>query len=151
MKKNDTNELTKTKPAKTRQTNPERDNKHLAYQTLVNSGVSKTDACKALGYSPNSITALDKRVEAKNGKMSLVCEQNVKAAHRVVKRLMKGKKFGEIESIKDSTALRAAEVVLDRAEPKIGDHSAVSYSFTKVDLTIYQNTTPDISTTYEPT
>lgn len=113
--------------------------KHLAYKTLIQKGLTKTDACKALGYSIGSIGTLDKAVGEKGQKLSIVTDETVKMAHLAVKRLAKGKTFGSIETVKDSTALRAAEVILDRAEPKIGDHQGqVNITFTKVDLTVYE-------------
>jgi len=111
------------------------DEKHAAYKTLVESGMTKSAAALSIGYARGSIGSLDKATQTKSGKLTLLTDSRIKRAHKVVDSILKGATFGSIKDIKDSTALRAAEVVLDRAEPKVGaDAGAVSISFTQVNI-----------------
>jgi hypothetical protein len=66
-----------------------------------------------------------------------VSESNVKIAHRAVKLLAQAKTFGCIETVRAADALRAAEVILDRAEPKNSEAPAPAYTFVDVDLSIF--------------
>ena len=90
-----------------------------------------------LGYSPKTARSIDRALKEKGLKLELLSEQRIKKAHRVIDKCLAGKPFGGVEVIKDSTALRAAEVILDRSDPKIQAVAPVSYSFTKVNLDIF--------------
>jgi len=136
MQRNDADaERNATKCRKRPVTDPEKDRKHIAYAAMVKQGMSKSQAALSLGYSTGSIGALDKSAENKSGKLTLLTDSRIKRAHKVVDSILKGATFGSIKDIKDSTALRAAEVVLDRAEPKAGaDAGNVSISFTQINV-----------------
>lgn len=114
--------------------NPVTNQKHLAYAALVEKGMPKSQAAKVLGYSVGSIGALDKASQTKSQKLSLVSDSRIVKAHKVIDRLMAGKAFGDIESVRSSDALRAAEVVLDRAEPKAQDVKPPTFNFTVYNL-----------------
>jgi hypothetical protein len=124
-------------PEKRRSTNPEKDRKHSAYAALLKQGLTKSHAAKALGYSTGSIGMLDNAIEKKNLKSSIVSESNVKIAHRAVKLLAQAKTFGCIETVRAADALRAAEVILDRAEPKTSEAPPPVHTFVNMDLSIF--------------
>lgn len=116
---------------------PDKDEKHLAYSILIANGVQKEKAATMLGYSAKTVRSIDRALVKKGLKLELLSEQRIKKAHRVIDKCLAGKPFGEVETIKDSTALRAAEVILDRSDPKIQTVAPVSYSFTKVNLDVF--------------
>jgi len=88
-----------------------------------------------LGYSPKTARSIDRALKEKNLKLALLSEQRIKKAHRVIDKCLAGKAFGDIESVKDSTALRAAEMILDRSDPKVQDAPSTTYrTFTVVEL-----------------
>ena len=68
---------------------------------------------------------------------SIVSESNVKIAHRAVKLLAQAKTFGCIETVRAADALRAAEVILDRAEPKTSEAPPPTRTFIQMDLSIF--------------
>jgi hypothetical protein len=122
---------------KRRPTSPEKNRKHAAYAALLKQGLTKSHAAKALGYSTGSIGMLDNAIERKNLKSSIVSESNVKIAHRAVKLLAQAKTFGCIETVRAADALRAAEVILDRAEPKTSEAPPPVHTYVNVDLSIF--------------
>ena len=122
---------------KKRSTSPEKNRKHAAYAALLKQGLTKSHAAKALGYSTGSIGMLDNAIERKNLNSSIVSESNVKIAHRAVKLLAQAKTFGCIETVRAADALRAAEVILDRAEPKTSEAPPPSRTFINMDLSIF--------------
>ena len=97
---------------------PKIDEKHAAFAVLVKGGVDKVKAAEVLGYKPNKAYDLARRVEKKGHKLDVASESMVRLAHRAVKNCLKGQPWGKIEVIKDSTALAAAQVVVDRHQPK---------------------------------
>ena len=117
---------------------PDKDEKHLAYSILIANGVQKEKAVTMLGYSAKTVRSIDRALVKKSLKLELLSEQRIKKAHRVIDKCLAGKPFGGVEVIKDSTALRAAEVILDRSDPKIQAVAPVSYSFTEIDMSIYR-------------
>lgn len=123
-------------------TDPEKQNKYNAYAMLVNQGMSKSQAAKTIGYSIGSIGALERHTENKTQKTEFLTPSRIKRAQRVVDSLMAGKGFGSIESVKDSTALKAAEAVLDRAHPKAQEGVLPNISFTQINLNVVANPEP---------
>jgi hypothetical protein len=115
-------------------TRRETDQKYLAFNLLIEQGISITKAAELMGYSPTYGYNLAKKIRDRGQKLSIVSEQNTRTAHRVVKRLMAAKTWGDMREVKDSTVLRAAEVVLDRAEPKNQDQAPPSISMTQYNL-----------------
>ena len=91
--------------------------KQEAYSLLRSNGVSVTDASKQLGITRD----YGYKTDAKLKKVPKLTESKlVSNAHRTVKKLLNGKPVGKnMKEVKDSTCLRAAEMILDRAEPKV--------------------------------
>ena len=122
------------KVAKTPRVYRKIEEKHAAFAILVNNGVDKVIAAEALGYQGKTAYALQKRIEKKGVRLDVACEKLVRLSHRVIRNCLQGKPWGKIEVIKDSTALAAAQVVIDRHQPKHQEITSPAYSFTKVDL-----------------
>ena len=113
---------------------PKIDEKHAAFAILVNNGVDKVVAAEALGYKGKTAYALQKRIEKKGEKLDVACEKLVRLSHRVIRNCLQGKPWGKIETIKDSTALAAAQVVIDRHQPKNQESTPPPRTFTVVNL-----------------
>ena len=81
------------------------------------------DACKALDIKTDSGYNLSHRIKKKTGKevrsLGLAESKYVKAAHRAVHKLARGKKVGDMETVTGPTVMAAANAILDRAEPVI--------------------------------
>jgi|RifCSP16_2_1023846.scaffolds.fasta_scaffold02078_1 hypothetical protein len=116
---------------------PDKDEKHLAYSILIANGVQKDKAATMLGYSAKTVRSIDRALVKKGLKLELLSEQRIKKAHRVIDKCLAGKPFGGVETIKDSTALRAAEAILDRSDPKTQAVAPPSHSYVNVDLSIF--------------
>lgn len=121
---------------KKRRNHPKKDEKHLAYSVLVANGVSREKAASMLGYSEKSARSLDRLVKEKGLKLPFLSERRVKKAHQVVDRCLAGKTFGSVEKVKDSTALRAAELVLERSSPVNQVSPGPTVQFTRIDLNL---------------
>jgi hypothetical protein len=126
------------KKAKNPRVYPKIDEKHAAFAALVRGGVDKVKAAEVLGYKPNKAYDLARRVEKKGHKLDVANEAMVRMSHKVLKHCMKGQTWGDIEIIKDSTALAAAQVVIDRHQPKNQENTPPNFSYTKVDIRKYQ-------------
>jgi hypothetical protein len=108
--------------------------RYHAMKLLLDQGVGVIKAAEMLGYSPRYAYNLAKKAKDLNQNESLVSDTRVRRAHGVVDKLMRGKAWGDIKDVKDSTALRAAETVIDRHEPKAQEQHAPSISFTNINL-----------------
>lgn len=117
---------------------PDKDEKHLAYSILIANGVQKEKAATMLGYSAKTVRSIDRALVKKGLKLELLSEQRIKKAHRVIDKCLAGNPFGKVETIKDSTALRAAEAILDRSDPKTQAVAPPSHTFVNVDLSIFR-------------
>jgi hypothetical protein len=113
---------------------PDKDEKHLAYSILIANGVQKEKAATMLGYSAKTVRSIDRALVKKSLKLVLLSEQRIQKAHRVIDKCLAGKAFGGVEVIKDSTALRAAECILDRSDPKAAQVSEPVYSFVEINI-----------------
>ena len=113
---------------------PDKDEKHLAYSILIANGVHKDKAANMLGYSVKTVRSIDRALIKKGLKLELLSEQRIQKAHRVIDKCLAGKPFGGVEVIKDSTALRAAECIIDRASPKIQNPPPAIHSFIAINL-----------------
>jgi hypothetical protein len=128
---------------------PKIDEKHAAFAALVQGGVDKVKAAEVLGYKPNKAYDLARRVEKKGHKLDVASESMVRLAHRAVKNCLKGQPWGKIEAIKDSTALAAAQVIVDRHQPKKQENSPASISYISISLDAYrEEDTPDAPPIY---
>jgi hypothetical protein len=115
--------------------------KYNAFQLLRSEGFSTTKAAEAIGYSPSYGEVIDgniKKFEARKAEsgspIDFLTDKRIKRASVVVDTLMRGKAFGDIREVKDSTALRAAETVLDRQYPKQSQGVAPALSFVTINL-----------------
>jgi hypothetical protein len=122
---------------------PDKDEKHLAYSVLIANGISREKAATMLGYSAKTARSIDRALKEKHLKLQLLSKQRIKKAHRVVDKLLSGKTFGDIESVKDSTALRAAEIVIDRHEPKGQEQASPAITSTTYNLNLVRPDHPD--------
>ena len=113
---------------------PDKDDKHLAYSVLIANGISREKAATMLGYSAKTARSIDRALTKKCLKLELLSEQRIKKAHRVVDKILAGRTFGDVEVVRASDSLRAAEAILDRSSPKAQAPPAPTYQFTKIDL-----------------
>ncbi len=89
--------------------------KQQAYYLLKQNGCTTKEAANSLNYKTNTAYKLNSKVR----KYSLRNDKIAKDAHAAVKNILKGKTFGEVKEIKDSTVIMAAKMHYDRAEPVI--------------------------------
>ncbi|MFQ5956781.1 MAG: hypothetical protein ACE5KK_03320 [Candidatus Brocadiales bacterium] len=94
---------------------PKLSEKQMAFLLLRKEGIPASKAAEAVGYHPKHGHYLDK----KYGKYDLTNEKYVSKAVKCVEKLVKGNPFGSIEKVKDSTALAAAGMILDRHQPVV--------------------------------
>jgi hypothetical protein len=85
-------------------TRRETDQKYLAFNLLIEQGISITKAAEMMGYKPTYGYNLAKKIRDRGQNLTVLCESRIRRAHKVVDRLMQGKTFGTIEVVKDSTA-----------------------------------------------
>ena len=117
--------------------------KYNVFKMLRMEGYSVPKAAEAIGYSAGYGETIDRKIKefetkkAENGaSVGFLTDKRIKRAGVVVDKLMNGQVFGSIKEIKDSTALRAAETVLDRQYPKQSEHVPLSLSFVQVNLSV---------------
>jgi|GEM_PF-2809651 len=111
--------------------------KRAAFGMLIENGVDKLKAAEVLGYKEKTAYSLQKKIENK-GKIDLTGQIYVIPAVRNLRKLIRGKTFGDLKGVKDSTVLSAIEVVLDRSHPKKAEVEAPSMIFTQVNLLAYR-------------
>ncbi len=123
---------TKT-PPKTSNKTPKLSQRDIAYSLLRKEGLNNTEASAGLGIT----TARGSQITSKlNKKYDLREEIFLKPAQLAIKRILKGKTFGEVATIKDSTVLSAAAMVYDRIDPvvKHNVNNNVNMNFVEVNL-----------------
>lgn len=110
-------------------------NRHAAYAALRAEGMSAEKAAQALGLHPRTGYQLDKKLSVYDKLRDSLLRDSVKA----VKKLVKGEPFGSIEKVKDSTALAAAGMILDREVPKVNlnQNINVNLEFLPINLDDY--------------
>jgi hypothetical protein len=113
---------------------PDKDEKHLAYSILIANGVQKEKAATMLGYSPRTVRSIDRALVKKSLKLELLSEQRIQRAHRVVDKILAGRTFGCIETVRASDSLRAAEAILDRCSPKSVPPPPPAFTFVRVNI-----------------
>lgn len=119
------------------------DSKYLAYQLLREHGMTAEKAAQMLGYKPKTGYHIERKIRERGQKLTLLSESRIRKAHRVVDKLMSGKTFGEIEVVRASDSLRAAEIVLDRSDPKAQDVKSPIYTFTQINVNLARPGHPD--------
>ena len=113
---------------------PDKDEKHLAYSILIANGVQKEKAANMLGYCPSTVRSLDRALVNKKLKLELLSEHRIQRAHRVVDKILAGRTFGCIDTVRASDSLRAAEAILDRSSPKSVPQPPPALTFVRVNL-----------------
>src|SRR4030067_3042811 len=104
----------------------------IAIACLREQGLNGAETARQLGLSKGYVTYVDQKL---NRKYDLTDTKMLKSAHRAVKSLLAGEPFGTIEKVKDSTALAAAQMVYDKAQPVIKSSDVpVNISFTQINL-----------------
>ena len=88
-----------------------------AYLTLRDQGYSIRNALKAVGYSEASLSYVCTKIEAerKQGLMSTLAP----IAKRAVRQIAQGKTVGNAVGPRAADVLHAAEIILDRIDPKV--------------------------------
>ena len=142
-------ETTKTNPdwRKMPRKRPDKDIKHTAYSILIAHGVKREKAAELLGYCENTARSLDRAIEQKSLNLGLLSEQRIKKAYRVIDKCLAGKAFGD-EPVKASTALRAAEMILDRSHPKREEISPPAHNYTVYNLDFLKPDHPNYHLVY---
>ena len=102
-------------PPQVTQKEPKLNDRQKAFALLRQNGLSPGKAAETLGYTSQHGYNLEKKL----GKYDLKKDLYVKDAAKCVRKLVKGKAFGDIEKVKDSTALTAAGMILDRHQPVV--------------------------------
>ena len=97
--------------------------KHEGYLVLREQGFNQKEASQMVGFTPSNGCLLDRKL---NPKYDLTSDKFTRLASKAVKSLIQGKAFGEIEKVKDSTALAAASMVYDRVQPIRGSDSSIN-------------------------
>lgn len=97
--------------------------KEAAYALLRQSGMMHAEACKALDIKTDSGYNLSHRIKKKTGQpvrsLGLADSKYVKAAHRAVNKLVRGKPVGDMKTVTGPVVMSAVNTILDRAEPVI--------------------------------
>ena len=90
---------------------------------LRHEGMTHDNASKALDITSQSGWNLAGRIRRKTGvkvrSLGLSDSKYVKAAHRAVHKLARGKVVGDMETVTGPTVMAAVNTILDRAEPVI--------------------------------
>ena len=119
------------------QKEPKLTQRDIAYSLLRKEGMNNLEATKALGVVPSRGTQIAHKL---NKKYNLKEENYLKPAARAIKNILKGKTFGEVKQIKDSTVLAAASMVYDRIDPVIKQSLNVNQTttFIKIETDRYE-------------
>ncbi len=126
----------KQKPYKPKKNMVNLSDKHKAFLLLKENGEKTETIANTLNYHPKYAYQLGKNLE----KYSLKDKKMVVSASKAIKNILKGKTFGSIEEIKDSTALGAAKMVYDRIEPavNVSQSSNLNVNIDVVDMSRYR-------------
>ncbi len=117
------------KPLKSINELPER---QQAFALLTSNGMSVADAEKALQYKDRSGYKIQKKLK----EYDLSDSKLVKGAFQTIKKLSKGKVVGDIEKVKDSTALAASLAIYDRYQPVVKQNLNVNVEQTFIDVRV---------------
>ena len=126
---------------KARQGTPERE---FAVAALRAEGLGTKAISEAIGVKEGSVWNIEQRMREK-GNNPLLLPKRIKSAVKFVDKLRAGEPFGTIEKVKDSTALAANAMILDRAFPKQSDTQVGPFmSFTTINLGIVSTPVPEV-------
>lgn len=90
----------------------------IAIAALSAQGLTQTQIGKELGISKTWVNQTHTAL-VKSGKYDLTNNSMVRGAFKTIKALSKGEPVGTIKEVKDSTALRASELIYDRFQPVV--------------------------------
>jgi transposase-like protein len=133
---------------------PVTDDKAAVIAMLRTEGMKTKAIAETLGISASTVYQAEHYLK-KSGKKPLLSPKRIKNAVRVLDTFMQGKPIGRVEETdpdtgdkkvvepgvypKCSTIKACADAVLDREYPKVQEQQGgPSISFTKIDLTVYQ-------------
>lgn len=123
--------------------------KHAAYAVLRQAGAGPSQAASILGYTAQTGSKLEKRLNAYEIQRDKLTSLAVKATRNIIQ----GKPVGATATTdpttgkqvltggvmpKGSDVMRAVELVLDREQPKVALSASVTAEFMPIDLTQYQ-------------
>jgi len=109
--------------------------RHKAYALIRSLGYGQIESGKMCGFRSKGETTY---LEAKLGKHNLTSGKFLRLASKAIERILKGETWGEIEKIKDSTALEAAKEVFSRAQPVKGVEEQKNVTFIDIKIDGYQ-------------
>lgn len=114
--------------------------KQQAQAMLMREGVKTKELAAILGYSEGTVHVYASKLR----KLDLTDPKIVSSAHKSLKKLVAGKTFGDIKEIKDITALRAIEMIVDRDQPKVtvNQNLNINTTIAPVDLSAYRTGSP---------
>jgi len=132
-----TPEIVDNIPSKTSNNTPKLSQRDIAYSLLRQNGLNNTDACKGLKITDARGTQIASKLKKK---FDLTEETFLRPAHKAIKNILKGKSFGEVDKIKDSTVLAAASMVYDRVQPVVKHNVNVNanVNFVEVNLSEFK-------------
>jgi hypothetical protein len=103
---------------------------------LTNLGVPEHKIAKVLDRSRRTVSR--SRERAKN-LPPLVTKKRVRLAQKAIENTLQGRSTGDADNPKTLDVLKAAEIIMDRAEPKVSKHqSVVEHILHPVDLERYR-------------
>ena len=88
----------------------------IAIEVLSADGEKSGQIAKRLGLSTAYVSTVRNKPKRRN---DLTAPKAVKSAYKTILSLAAGLPIGQIKEVKDSTVLRAAEAIMDRAQPKV--------------------------------
>ena len=100
----------------------ETEKKSIIYQSLTKEGFTQYEVSKLVNCDPAHINRIAKKESA--GLIAPLAN----LAKRRVKDVLKGEAIGNTEKAKTSDVLKACEMVLDRADPKVNRSEVKSFS-----------------------
>lgn len=109
----------------------------IAIAALLQQGLNKQQTAKELGITPSYVTMVSQRL---NKRYDLTNTSTVKGAYKTIRALSRGEPVGTIREVKDSTALRASELIYDRFQPAVQRIESSSQSIAiSIDMSRYSN------------
>ena len=112
--------------------------KQFAIAALRAEGVKTPVIAQVLGLKEKTVYGIEYGAR-KSGNNPLLLPKRIKSAVKFVDKLRAGEPFGTIEKVKDSTALAANAMILDRAYPRVSDNQGPSISFTQINISVLES------------
>ena len=105
--------------------------KDIAYGLLRENGLNNTQASAGIGITTSRGSQIAKKLDKK---YDLTEKNFLNSAQKAIKNILKGKTFGEVTAIKDSTVLAAANMVYDRVQPVVKQNMNLNVNRTFIDI-----------------